>query len=100
MMKRRMARTAEFAYIRWLGDRVAIEKRTTTWDRLILDRREEMRPWAAAVRTLLAEERTVLGYFNNHYAGYGVGSIRLFREILEEGQKNEPPDRGPRPSSH
>jgi uncharacterized protein YecE (DUF72 family) len=97
MMKRRMARTAEFAYIRWLGDRVEIEKRTTTWDTLILDRREEMRRWAAAVRTLVAEERTVLGYFNNHYAGYGVGSIRLFREILEEGQKNGPPDRGPDP---
>jgi uncharacterized protein YecE (DUF72 family) len=97
MMKRRMARTAEFAYIRWLGDRVEIEKRTTTWDTLILDRREEMRRWAAAVRTLVAEERTVLGYCNNHYAGYGVGSIRLFREILEEGQKNGPPDRGPDP---
>jgi uncharacterized protein YecE (DUF72 family) len=84
MMKRRAARTAPFSYIRWLGDRVEIEKRTTSWDALIVDRRAEMRRWAAAVRTLQAEERSVLGYFNNHYAGYGVGSIRLFREILEE----------------
>ena len=91
IMKRRAARTAPFAYIRWLGDRVEIEKRTTTWDTLIIDRRAELRRWARAVRTLLAEERTVLGYFNNHYAGYGVGSIRLFREILDEPQPGANP---------
>jgi uncharacterized protein YecE (DUF72 family) len=84
MMKRPAARTAPFAYLRWLGDRVEIEKRTTSWDRLILDRTAEMRRWAAAVRTLAGENRAVHGYFNNHYAGYGVGSIRLFREILKE----------------
>ena len=84
MMKRPMARTAPFAYIRWLGDRMEIEKRTTSWDKVIVDRTAEMRRWAAAVRTLAAEKRPVHGYFNNHYAGYGVGSIRLFREILEE----------------
>jgi uncharacterized protein YecE (DUF72 family) len=84
MMKRPMARTAPFSYIRWLGDRVEIEKRTTSWDKLIIDRTAEMRRWAAAVRTLTAEKRAVHGYFNNHYAGYGVGSIRLFRDILAE----------------
>jgi len=25
----------------------------------------------------------VYGYFNNHYAGYAVGSIRLFRELWD-----------------
>jgi hypothetical protein len=29
----------------------------------------------------MAERRSVYGYFNNHYAGYGVGSIRLFQEL-------------------
>ncbi|HYV17603.1 MAG TPA: DUF72 domain-containing protein [Verrucomicrobiae bacterium] len=90
LMKRPAARTAPFSYIRWLGDRVEIEKRTKVWDRLILDRTAEMRRWAAAVRTLQAGERTVHGYFNNHYAGYGVGSIRLFREILAESTPPEP----------
>jgi len=62
------------------------------WNRLILDRTVEMRRWAAAVRTLQAGERPVHGYFNNHYAGYGIGSIRLFREILAE---NAPPEPAP-----
>ncbi|HET8948427.1 MAG TPA: DUF72 domain-containing protein [Candidatus Polarisedimenticolia bacterium] len=84
MMKRPAARTAPFSYIRWLGDRVEIEKRTTSWDKLILDRTAEMRRWAGAVRNLAAGERPVHGYFNNHYAGYGIGSIRLFRGILAE----------------
>ena len=26
--------TADFAYVRWLGDRKGIEKQTTTWDRV------------------------------------------------------------------
>ena len=98
MMKRPAARTAPFAYIRWLGDRVEIEKRTTSWNALIVDRTSELRRWAQAVRTLTAEQRTVHGYFNNHYAGYGVGSIRLFREILQEGAEGSAPagrDPGP-----
>jgi hypothetical protein len=28
---------------------------------------------------------TVYGYFNNHYAGYAIGSIDLFREMWEAG---------------
>jgi uncharacterized protein YecE (DUF72 family) len=80
LMRRPEARTTDFAYVRWLGDRHGIEKITTTWDRLIVDRAREMGRWIPALRTLAAENRTVYGYFNNHYAGYAVGSIRLFRE--------------------
>ena len=84
VMRRRRARTADFAYVRWLGDRKEIESRTTSWDRLIVDRTPEMRRWIPAVRTLLAEGRSVFGYFNNHYAGHAVGSIRLFRDLWEK----------------
>jgi uncharacterized protein YecE (DUF72 family) len=81
MMKMPPARTADFVYLRWLGDRMEIEKRTRVWDRLIVDRRADLERWIPAVRTMQAEGRGVFGYFNNHYAGYGVGSIRLFREM-------------------
>jgi len=42
LMRRPEARTTGFAYVRWLGDRHGIEKITTTWDRLIVDRTREM----------------------------------------------------------
>ncbi len=84
VMRRPMARTADFAYVRWLGDRHGIEKETTVWDRIIVDRSAEMGRWIGAVRTLLAEGRTVHGYFNNHYAGYAIGSIELFRDLWDK----------------
>ena len=73
--------TAGFIYVRWLGDRRAIEERTRTWDRLIVDRRRETAAWIPALRALLEGGRGVYGYFNNHYAGYAVGSIELFRDL-------------------
>ena len=34
--------TAEFTYIRWLGDRHAIEEITQTWDKVLLDRSDNL----------------------------------------------------------
>lgn len=81
LMRRTGSRTTDFAYVRWLGDRHGIERRTTTWDRLIVDRSAEMGRWVPAIRTLMEEGRSVYGYFNNHYAGHAIGSIRLFHEV-------------------
>ena len=41
--------------------------------------------WIPAIRGLLDRGVTVYGYFNNHYAGYAIGSIDLFREMWEAG---------------
>ncbi len=86
--------TADFCYLRWLGDRYAMERRTVRWDRLIVDRRREMGAWIPAIRTMLASGRSVVGFFNNHYAGYAIGSIRLFREMWE-GVRSGPAPPGP-----
>jgi len=83
LLRREGILTADFAYIRWLGDRKAIEQKTTRWDRLIVDRRRDMGRWIPAIRGLLDRGVTVYGYFNNHYAGYAIGSIDLFREMWE-----------------
>ncbi|HEX9428153.1 MAG TPA: DUF72 domain-containing protein [Candidatus Polarisedimenticolia bacterium] len=80
LLKKAGALTADFCYVRWLGDRHAIEAKTTRWDALVVDRAAEMNAWATALRPIV-ESRPVLGYFSNHYAGYAVGSIRRFREI-------------------
>jgi uncharacterized protein YecE (DUF72 family) len=74
--------TADYVYLRWLGDRKGIEEKTKTWDRLIVDREKEMEQWVPVVEKLLGRAR-VFGYFNNHYGGYAPGSIALFYEIWE-----------------
>jgi uncharacterized protein YecE (DUF72 family) len=75
--------TADFAYVRWLGDRKAIEARTQTWDRLIVDRSREMDRWVPALREMIRSGRTVHAYFNNHYAGYAIGSVRMLRDLWD-----------------
>jgi hypothetical protein len=37
--------TADFAYVRWLGDRKGIEEVTTTWDKTVVDRRDDLLHW-------------------------------------------------------
>jgi uncharacterized protein YecE (DUF72 family) len=75
--------TADFAYVRWLGDRKGIEEVTKHWDRIVVDREEEMRTWIPVIRQLLKRRIQVMGYFNNHYAGFGPGSIELFGKVWE-----------------
>ena len=75
--------TADFAYIRWLGDRQAMEAITQKWDHLVIDRTQDTRTWVRVVRQLLARDLTVYGFYNNHYAGHSPGSIALFSEIWQ-----------------
>jgi uncharacterized protein YecE (DUF72 family) len=75
--------TADFSYIRWLGDRQAMEATTQKWDRLVVDRRQETMTWAMMVQQLLARHLTVYGFYNNHYAGHSPGSIALFYETWQ-----------------
>ncbi len=38
--------TADFTYVRFLGDRKGIEKLTMTWDKIVVDRRDDLVKWA------------------------------------------------------
>jgi uncharacterized protein YecE (DUF72 family) len=76
--------TANFAYIRWLGDRYGIENITKTWSKTIVDRREPLSEWAKACRLILKRGVSIFAYANNHYAGHGPASVRLFEEIFDE----------------
>jgi len=42
--------TADFAYIRWLGDRKEIEKLTRVWNSTIVDRTADLRSWVTVLR--------------------------------------------------
>ena len=78
--------TADFVYVRWLGDRKGIEERTKTWDRTILDRRTDLINWIELFRQFLSRNLTVFAYANNHYAGHGPGTIKLFWELYNRKQ--------------
>jgi uncharacterized protein YecE (DUF72 family) len=84
MMMKSGALTADFTYLRWLGDRYKIEEQTRSWDKIIIDRGRDMEHWIPAMRKMLEQNRTVYGYFNNHYAGYAVGSIRTFWDLWKQ----------------
>jgi uncharacterized protein YecE (DUF72 family) len=77
--------TGDFVYIRWLGDRQAMEVVTQRWDRLVVDRRQDTAVSVAMVRQFLAQGLAVYGFYNNHYAGNSPGSIALFYEMWHHG---------------
>jgi uncharacterized protein YecE (DUF72 family) len=74
--------TADFVYVRWLGDRKAIESQTATWDKTIIDRSEDLKKWAELFRQFMRRDLKIYAYANNHYAGNGPGTVKLFWEIL------------------
>jgi uncharacterized protein YecE (DUF72 family) len=73
--------TADFTYVRWLGDRKAIEERTKTWDKTIIDRREELSEWVDILRKVQKRKIQILVFANNHYAGYGPATAEMFLRL-------------------
>jgi uncharacterized protein YecE (DUF72 family) len=73
--------TADFAYVRWLGDRKKIEKQTTTWDKSFVDRRDDLKNWVELFRKFVARNLKIFAYANNHYAGHGPATVKLFWDL-------------------
>ncbi|HWF13916.1 MAG TPA: DUF72 domain-containing protein [Candidatus Acidoferrales bacterium] len=75
--------TSDFAYVRWLGDRKGIELQTKVWDKTILDRTAELGEWVDVLRKVRERRIPIQAYANNHYAGYGPGTIEQFRKLWQ-----------------
>ncbi len=73
--------TADFTYVRWLGDRKGIEALTETWDKVIVDRKRDMANWVDFFRRFVKKNLKVYAYANNHYAGHGPATIAQFWKI-------------------
>lgn len=73
--------TSPFTYVRLLGDRYAIERLTKTWGKLIIDRRDELSDWAAQCYRIQRGGKTIFFFANNHYAGHGPGTLKIFRQL-------------------
>ena len=78
--------TADFAYVRWLGNRKQIEKQTTTWDKTVVDRRADLKKWADLLWDLVNSKkiRKLFAYANNHYAGHGPATVKLFMDLWDK----------------
>jgi uncharacterized protein YecE (DUF72 family) len=70
--------TADWTYIRWLGDRKGIEKLTTTWEKPVVDRTEELATWVDYCYQIRKRGVVIYGYANNHYAGHGPATVTQF----------------------
>jgi uncharacterized protein YecE (DUF72 family) len=77
--------TADFTYIRLLGDRKGIEEKTKTWDKVIVDRSSELREWANVCYKISARGVAIFAYANNHYAGHAPETIRQLAKLLARG---------------
>jgi uncharacterized protein YecE (DUF72 family) len=73
--------TADFTYIRLLGDRKGIEKQTKIWDKVIVDRSRELMGWVNVCQRTIRRGVPTYVYVNNHYAGFAPGTIEQFQKL-------------------
>jgi uncharacterized protein YecE (DUF72 family) len=75
--------TADFSYIRWLGNRKDIEKLTTTWNTTIIDRTADLQTWVDVCEKIQKRGITQYVYANNHYSGFAPATVELFRSLCK-----------------
>ena len=73
--------TADWTYIRWLGDRQGIEKVTKTWDKVVVDRTAQLTTWVDFCYAIKQRGITIFAYANNHYAGHAPTTIAQFLKL-------------------
>jgi uncharacterized protein YecE (DUF72 family) len=76
--------TSDFTYVRWLGNRKEIEAMVERWDKVVVDRDEELRQWVDLFFKTTKRGITVYAYANNHYQGHGPATIRRVAEFWRE----------------
>lgn len=69
--------TADFAYVRMVGDR-----EITEFTGVQRDRSDDMKRWAAAVKEGSPKFEEGYVFFNNHFAGFSPESANEFRRLL------------------
>ena len=82
-MPRMEEATADFSYIRWLGDRREFPSRHT---HLQKERDDDLRWWSELVGRFLGEGKSVFAYANNHYQNHSPSTLARFLEIRRGGR--------------
>jgi uncharacterized protein YecE (DUF72 family) len=84
--------TANFAYIRWMG-----ERDLTRFDTVSRPQSENLRRWSEAITLMREHVSDVYAYFSNYYEGHAPASARQLKRLLGQ-QVVEPSDLEDQPS--
>lgn len=68
--------TADYVYLRMVGDR-----EITEFHEVQKDKSAEMRAWYKELDAAVDSVKGAMVFFNNHYAGFGPGSVNEFRRL-------------------
>lgn len=76
--------TTDFTIVRLIGDRKAVDERTKTFDKIVLDMSGRLSRWAKLIEAYASDVPVAYVYANNHYAGHGPATIRELADLLPE----------------
>jgi uncharacterized protein YecE (DUF72 family) len=76
--------TADFTYVRLLGDRKGIEKETMVWDKVIVNRSKELHSWVDVCHASMKRGVSTYVYVNNHYAGHAPATVAQFLKLWDK----------------
>ena len=76
--------TADFFYGRLIGDRKLVDKKTKTFDKLVLDNTPSLRRWADMLQGRADGVKEIYVFANNHFAGHAPATIRQLVELMED----------------
>lgn len=76
--------TTDTCYVRLVGDRRAIEAKTTVFDQEVLESQNLVEQWADWIVQMASSERDVLVFANNHFAGHGPATVRRLAAALAD----------------
>jgi uncharacterized protein YecE (DUF72 family) len=74
--------TADFTYIRLIGNRREIEAITTRWNQEVIDRQSNLERWAGFIDRLVKRRVKTFVYVNNHYAGYAPATLKRLAKLV------------------
>ena len=92
--------TAEFIYVRLLGDRIYTEEMLArhlgevSFSETVIDRSDALARWTSWIEELSAKEVSVYVYINNHYSGFAPKDIddlkgRLRLEVITQHRPHQ-----------
>jgi len=79
-MPRLDIQTADFSYLRFLGDRKKIE---ADFSYVRFERGEDLAWWSTLIEQVAGEGKDLFAYVNNHYSGHSPSTARQLVELLE-----------------
>jgi len=78
--------TSDFLYVRFIGERSIQD-----FGKIQIDRMVDMQQWADSIKNVQNDERIRFAIVaaNNHYAGFGPGTVNILKEVIWKETKDE-----------